>query len=96
MLEVVDDNAISAASKDGQALNFFKDCMLSVQPNFMEWITPTACVDNLQKLTEAEQQQLSDDEKLEEYTISYSIILLHRLYKLAATTFESHLNIQRV
>lgn len=70
--------------------------MLSVQPNFMAWITPTACVDNIQMLTDVEQQQLSDEEKLEEDTISYSIILLHRLYKLAATTFDSHLNIQRV
>lgn len=94
LLEVVEDNAISAAANDGQALNFFKDCMHNVQPNLMEWLTPTACVDNLQMLTKIEHQSLSDEQKLDEDTNSYALILLRRLYRLAAITFDQ--NVQRV
>ncbi|EFN87937.1 Telomere-associated protein RIF1 [Harpegnathos saltator] len=91
LLEVVEDNAISAAANDGQALNFFKDCMISVQPNLMEWITPTACIDNLQILTKVEHHVLSDEQKLEEDTITYSLTLLKRLYRLAAVTFDQNM-----
>lgn len=94
LLEVVEDNAISAAANDGQALKFFKDCMDNVQPNLMEWLTPTACVDNLQMLTKVEHQPLSDEQKLDEDTNSYALILLRRLYRLAAITFDQ--NVQRV
>lgn len=94
LLEVVEDNAISAAANDRQALSFFKDCMVSVQPSSMEWITPTACTDNLQLLTKAEHHVLSDEQKLEEDTITYTLTLLKRLYRLAAVTFD--LNIERV
>ncbi|EFN73980.1 Telomere-associated protein RIF1 [Camponotus floridanus] len=93
LLEVVEDNAISAAANDGQALNFFKDCMDNVQPNLMEWLMPTACVDNLQMLTKVEHQPLSDEQKLDEDTNSYALILLRRLYRLAAITFDQ--NVQR-
>ncbi|XP_072767037.1 uncharacterized protein [Anoplolepis gracilipes] len=93
LLEVVEDNAISAAANDGQTLNFFKDCMRNVQPNLMEWLTPTACVDNLQMLTKVENQSLSDEQKLDEDTNSYALILLRRLYRLAAITFDQ--NVQR-
>lgn len=68
--------------------------MDSVQPSLMEWITSTACTDNLQMLTRVEHQVLSDEQKLEEDTISYSLALLRRLYKLAAITRD--LNIERV
>lgn len=94
LLEVVEDNAISAPANDGQALTFFKDCMSNVQPNLMEWITPTACVDNLQLMTKVEQQILSDEQKLEEDIINHSLALLKRLYKLAATTFDQ--NVEKV
>ncbi|KAL6423859.1 hypothetical protein ACFW04_010356 [Cataglyphis niger] len=93
LLEVVEDNAISAAANDGQALKFFKDCMDNVQSNLMEWLTPTACVDNLQMLTKIEHQPLSDEQKLDEDTNSYALILLRRLYRLAAITFDQ--NVQR-
>lgn len=93
-MEVVEDNAISAAANDRQALSFFKDCMVSVQPSLMEWITPTACADNLQMLTKVEHHVLSDEQKLEEDTIAYSLTLLRRLYKLAAITFDT--NVERV
>lgn len=94
LLEVVEDNAISAAANDGQAVNFFKDCMHNVQPDLMEWLLPTACVDNLQMLTKVEHQSLSDEQKLDEDTNSYALILLRRLYRLAAITFDQ--NVQRV
>lgn len=94
LLEVVEDNAISAAANDGQALNFFKDCMNNVQPYLMEWITPTACVDNLQMLTKIEHQVLSDEQKLEEDVINHSLALLKRLYRLAAITCDQ--NLERV
>lgn len=93
-MEVVEDNAISAAANDEQTLNFFKDCLVSVQPSLMEWITSTACIDNLQILTKVEHYVLSDDQKLEEDTVIYSLNLLRRLYKLAAVTLDQ--NIERV
>lgn len=94
MLEVVEDNAVTAVVNDDQAVNFFKDCLQSVQPSLMEWIKPTACVDNLDMLTRVEQQIMSDEQKLEEDVINYSLSLLKRLYKLASITFDQ--NIHRV
>ncbi|XP_014479812.1 PREDICTED: telomere-associated protein RIF1-like isoform X2 [Dinoponera quadriceps] len=91
LLEVIEDNAISAAVNDGQAVNFFKECLISVQPSSMEWITPTACVDNLQMLTKVEHHVLSDEQKLEEDTVAYSLNLLKRLYRLAAVTFDPNI-----
>jgi len=93
-LEVVEDNAISAAANDGQALNFFKDSMHNVQPTSMEWITPTACIDNLHLLTKVEQQVLSDEQKLDEDVYNHSLALLRRLYKIAVITIDQ--NIQKV
>lgn len=95
LLDVVeDDNAISAAANDAQALSLFKDCMHNVEPHLMEWLTPTACIDNLQMLTKIEHQSLSDEQKLDEDTNTYALILLRRLYRLAAITFDQ--NVQRV
>ncbi|KYQ52784.1 Telomere-associated protein RIF1, partial [Trachymyrmex zeteki] len=88
LLEVLDDNAISAAANDGQALNFFKSCFINVQPTLMEWLTPTACVDNLQMLTKIEQQLLSDEQKLEEEVNHNALVLLRRLYRMASITFD--------
>ncbi|XP_071567405.1 uncharacterized protein [Temnothorax nylanderi] len=88
LLEVLDDNAISAAASDGQVLNFFKHCLVNVQPSLMEWLTPTACVDNLQMLTKIEQQPLSEEEKLEEDINIHALALLRRLYRLASITFD--------
>ncbi|XP_024886472.1 telomere-associated protein RIF1-like isoform X2 [Temnothorax curvispinosus] len=88
LLEVLDDHAISAAANDGQVLNFFKHCLVNVQPSLMEWLTPTACVDNLQMLTKIEQQPLSEEEKLEEDINSHALALLRRLYRLASKTFD--------
>ncbi|KAG5333581.1 RIF1 protein, partial [Acromyrmex heyeri] len=88
LLEVLDDNAISAAANDGQALNFFKSCLINVQPTLMEWLTPTACVDNLQMLTKIEQQLLSDEQKLEEEVNYSALALLRRLYRMASITFD--------
>jgi len=87
-LELLDDNAISTAANDGQILNFFKHCLVNVQPSLMEWLTPTACVDNLQMLTKIEQRPLSDEEKLEEEINSHALALLRRLYRLASITFD--------
>lgn len=94
MLEVLDDNAISAAANDGQILNFFKNCLLNVQPSLMEWLTPTACVDNLQMLTKIEQQPLSEEQKLEEDVNSHALALLRRLYRMASITFDQ--SVQKV
>ncbi|KAG7210962.1 hypothetical protein KM043_016334 [Ampulex compressa] len=88
LLEVVEDNAILMASNDVQAINFFNDCMRSVDPTLMEWIAPTACTDNILMLTEAENRQLSDVQRIEEEMISYAIMLLRRLYKFANITFD--------
>lgn len=94
VLEIQDDNAISAAANDGQVLNFFKHCLLNVQPNLMEWLSPTACVDNLQMLTKIEQQPLTDGAKLDEDINIYALALLRRLYRLASITFDQ--SIQKV
>lgn len=94
MLEVVDDNAISTVAYDVYAVNFFNNCMCTIQTNTMPWTARTACVDNLQALTEAETRPLSDDQRLEEETINFSITLLRRLYKVAAIT--SDIKVQRV
>lgn len=88
LLELLDDNAISTAANDGQILNFFKHCLVNVQPSLMEWLTPTACVDNLQMLTKIEQRPLSEEEKLEEEINSHALGLLRRLYRLASITFD--------
>lgn len=93
-MEVLGDNAISAAATDGQVLNFFKNCLLNVQPSLMEWLTPTACVDNLQMLTRIEQQPLSEEQKLEEDINSYALALLKRLYRMASITFDQ--SVQKV
>ncbi|XP_078033803.1 uncharacterized protein LOC144468301 [Augochlora pura] len=93
LLEIVEDSAISTVAYDTHTLNFLKSCMSTVQPNTMPWIAPNACTDNLQALTEAENKQLSDDQRLEEETINYSMILLRRLYKVAAVTSDT--NVQR-
>ncbi|XP_012529406.1 telomere-associated protein RIF1 isoform X2 [Monomorium pharaonis] len=92
LLEVLDDNAISAAVNEGQILNFFKSCLINVQPSLMEWLTPTACVDNLQMLTKIEQQPLSEEQKLEEDINSYALALLRRLYRLASITFDQNVH----
>lgn len=94
LLEVQDDNAISAAANDGQVVNFFKHCLVNVQPSLMEWLMPTACVDNLQMLTKIEQQPLSEEEKLEEDINSHALTLLRRLYRLASITFDQ--SVQKV
>lgn len=93
-MEVLDDNAISAAANDGQILNFFKHCLVNVQPCLMEWLAPTSCVDNLQMLTKIEHQSLSEEEKLEEDINYHALALLRRLYRLASITFDQ--NVQKV
>ncbi|XP_020287403.1 telomere-associated protein RIF1 isoform X2 [Pseudomyrmex gracilis] len=92
LLEVVEDNAVTEVVNDDQAVNFFKDCLQNVQPSLMEWIKPTACVDNLDMLTRVEQQIMSDEQKLEEDVINYSLSLLKRLYKLASMTFDQNIH----
>lgn len=88
LMELLDDTAISAVANDGQVLNFFKSCLINVQPNLMEWLTPTACIDNLQMLTKIEQQPLTEEQKLEEDINIYALTLLRRLYRLASITFD--------
>lgn len=68
--------------------------MSTIQTDKMPWIAPTACVDNIQALIDAENKPLSDDQRLEEETVNYCIILLRRLYKLAAITSDT--NTQKV
>ncbi|XP_053989570.1 telomere-associated protein RIF1-like [Hylaeus volcanicus] len=93
LLEVVEDNAISVVAYDAHTVNFFKYCMCTIQENAMPWTAPTACVDNIEALTEAESRTLSDDQRLEEETINYCLTLLRRLYKVAAIT--SDIKVQR-
>lgn len=93
-MEALEDNAISAAATDGQTLNFFKACLINVQPTLMEWLIPTACVDNLQMLTKIEHQPLTDEQKLEEDINNCALSLLRRLYKLASITFDQ--SVQKV
>ncbi|CAL7933927.1 unnamed protein product [Xylocopa violacea] len=93
LLEVVEDNAISTFAHDVHAVNFFNNCMCTIQTNTMPWIAPTACVDNLQALIDAENKPLSDDQRLEEETINYCINFLRRIYKVAAIT--SDIKVQR-
>ncbi|XP_071870946.1 uncharacterized protein isoform X2 [Bombus fervidus] len=93
LLEVVEDNAISTFAYDAYAVNFFNNCMCTIQTNTMPWTASNACVDNLQALIDAESKPLSDDERVEEETINYCITLLRRLYKVAATT--SDIKVQR-
>ncbi|XP_076656705.1 uncharacterized protein LOC143361301 [Halictus rubicundus] len=88
LLEVVEDNAISTVAYDAHTLNFFNNCMCTIQTNTMPWIAPGVCTDNIQALSEAESRQLSDDQRLEEETINYCMILLRRLYKVAAATSD--------
>ncbi|XP_076381811.1 uncharacterized protein LOC117222982 isoform X2 [Megalopta genalis] len=89
LLEIVEDSAISTVAYDAHTLNFFKNCMCTIQANTMPWIAPNACTDNIEALTEAENKQLSDDQRLEEETINYCMILLRRLYKVAAVTSDT-------
>lgn len=84
LLEIVHDDAISAATNDGTILNFFEDCMRSVETSSMKWIAPTTCIDNLQMLTDIEHQILSNEQKLDEDTVNCVLALLARLYKLTA------------
>ncbi|XP_043599630.1 telomere-associated protein RIF1-like isoform X2 [Bombus pyrosoma] len=93
LLEVVEDNAISTFAYDAYAVNFFNNCMCTIQTNTMPWTASNACVDNLQALIDAESKPLSDDQRVEEETINYCITLLRRLYKVAATT--SDIKVQR-
>ncbi|CAK9821322.1 Telomere-associated protein RIF1 [Anthophora retusa] len=88
LLEVVEDNAIATFAYDAHAVNFFNNCMCTVQTNTMPWTAPTACVDNIQALIDAESRPLSDDQRLEEETINYCITLLRRLYKVAASDIK--------
>ncbi|XP_076177307.1 uncharacterized protein LOC143151700 isoform X2 [Ptiloglossa arizonensis] len=93
LLEVVEDNAISTVAYDAHTVNFFNNCMCTIQTTTMPWTAPTACIDNLQALIEAESKPLSDDQRLEEETINYCITLLRRIYKVAAMT--SDIKVQR-
>ncbi|XP_012137568.1 uncharacterized protein LOC100880674 isoform X2 [Megachile rotundata] len=90
LLEIIEDNAISMIANDPHAVQFFTDCMSTIQTNKMPWIASTACVDNLKALIDAENKPLSDDQRLEEETVNYCIILLRRLYKLAAITSDTN------
>ncbi|XP_029051883.2 telomere-associated protein RIF1-like isoform X1 [Osmia bicornis bicornis] len=90
LLEIIGDNAISTVTNDLHAVKFFTDCMSTIQTDIMPWIAPTACVDNIQALIDAENKPLSDDQRLEEETVNYCIILLRRLYKLAAITSDTN------
>ncbi|KYN04288.1 Telomere-associated protein RIF1 [Cyphomyrmex costatus] len=88
-LKGLDDNVISAAVNDGQALNFFKSCFINVQPTLMEWLTPTACVDNLQMLIKIEKQIEDSNEPKPEEEVNYgALALLRRLYRMASITFD--------
>ncbi|KZC05364.1 Telomere-associated protein RIF1 [Dufourea novaeangliae] len=89
LLEVVEDNAISTVAYDTHTVNFFNNCMCTIKTNTMPWIAPTACIDNIQALIKAENKPLSDDQRLEEETINYCMILLRRLYKVAGITSDS-------
>nr|XP_031848183.1 telomere-associated protein RIF1 [Nomia melanderi] len=89
LLEIVEDNAISMVIYDTHIVNFLNNCMCMVQTSTMPWIAPNACIDNIQALTEAESKPLSDDQRLEEETINYCMILLRRLYKVAAITSDT-------
>ncbi|XP_035740331.1 telomere-associated protein RIF1-like isoform X1 [Vespa mandarinia] len=84
LLDVVDDIAILIAANDKSIFHLLNDCMHTVQPVTMNWLLPTACTDNLQKLTEIENRVLSNNQKIEEEMINYSLNLLRRLYKVAA------------
>ncbi|XP_017876374.1 telomere-associated protein RIF1-like [Ceratina calcarata] len=88
LLEVVEENAVSTFANDPHAVNIFNNCLCTIQTNTMPWIAPTACVDNIQALIEAESKQLSEDQRLQEETINYCITFLRRLYKIAEITSD--------
>ncbi|KAF7396001.1 hypothetical protein HZH68_010051 [Vespula germanica] len=83
LLDVVDDIAILIAANDKSIFHLLNDCMHTIQSVTMNWLLPTACTDNLQKLTEVENKVLSNNQKIEEEMINYSLNLLRRLYKVA-------------
>ncbi|XP_043252693.1 telomere-associated protein RIF1-like isoform X1 [Colletes gigas] len=93
LLNVIQDNTMLTVAYDAHTVNFFNNCMCTVQMNKMPWMAPTACVDNLQALIEAESRPLSDDQRLEEEIINNCMSLLTRLYKVAAMT--SDIKVQR-
>ena len=88
LLDVIETNTVSTVISDVNAVDFFNNCMCTIQTSTMPWTAPTACVENLQALIEAETRPLSSDQRLEEETIIYSINLLRRLYKVAAITSD--------
>ncbi|KAI4480049.1 hypothetical protein M0804_010410 [Polistes exclamans] len=83
LLDVVDDIAILIAANDKSIVNLLNDCLQTIQPATMNWLLPTACTENLHKLTEVENKALSNNQKIEEEMINYSLNLLRRLYKVA-------------
>ncbi|XP_043494330.1 telomere-associated protein RIF1-like isoform X2 [Polistes fuscatus] len=83
LLDVVDDIAILIAANDKSIVNLLNDCLQTIQPATMNWLLPTACTENLNKLTEVENKALSNNQKIEEEMINYSLNLLRRLYKVA-------------
>lgn len=90
----MDDIAILIAANDKSIFHLLNDCMHTIQSVTMNWLLPTACTDNLQKLTEVENKVLSNNQKIEEEMINYSLNLLRRLYKVADEMADN--KIQRV
>ena len=58
------------------------DCLQSINVEKVDWLSPTACTDNLQKLIDNEKKALTEDEELEENIVLQSLNLLSRLYKM--------------
>ncbi|KOX79489.1 Telomere-associated protein RIF1 [Melipona quadrifasciata] len=92
LLDIVEDNAVSVFAYDPYIVNFLNNCMCTIQTDIMPWTAPTACVDNLQALIDAENKPLSEYQRLEEETINYCVTLLRRLYKVAAITSDIKIN----
>lgn len=79
----MEDSLVAAIAQDPTTVNFMYNCLRAVQSSTMEWLSPTACTDNLHMLTQAENRTLSEDEEVEEILINSALTLLQRLYKIA-------------
>ncbi|XP_057335681.1 telomere-associated protein RIF1 [Microplitis mediator] len=81
LIKTIEDKQLTRLIEDQDTCKFLNDCLREVDAVKMEWLSPTACTDNISLLIQAEKKP-SDFEDLLIYS---TLEFIHRLYGYSLT-----------
>ncbi|XP_034952026.1 telomere-associated protein RIF1 [Chelonus insularis] len=87
-LKTLNDDVILRISKDYFTVKYLEDCLKAATPETMEWLKPSACIDDIQLLLKAEEKSPTD---LEDQLVLNCLDYLVRIYGLAIADSNFHI-----